>query len=133
MGLDFSKRVCIGLENKPHWSYGSFMRFRFRVAKSLGIDIREMKGFEGLNPMGNGVAGKEWPGKTPIEEFLWHSDCDGNISPESCEKIAPILEGIIGGWGEDRENSNNYDTVMGLTLVAAMRECAKEEADLVFT
>lgn len=131
MGLDFMKRVSVGLKNDPHWAYGGFMRFRIRVAKAIGIDLEKMKGFEGLFS-DKTISYLDWPNKNPIEELLNHSDCDGELSAESCEEIAPILEGIIGGWGEDPTDQKNYDTIMGLCLVAAMRECAEERADLIF-
>lgn len=133
MGLDFAKRITVRLENKPRISYGGFMRFRERVARSLGINLKEMRGFSEMDPpFGTGKEGKPWPGINPIEEFLHHSDCDGEIESGSCGEIAPILEGIVGAWGEDRTNPNNVDTIFGLLLIAAMRECAEEEADLVF-
>jgi hypothetical protein len=34
----------------------------------------------------------EWPG---LYEFLAHSDCDGEISPEMCVKVADDLERLI--------------------------------------
>jgi hypothetical protein len=124
------ERVVKRLENKPRWSYGGFMRFRERVAKAVGINLWEMEGYSEMEkPLGASTKGKEWPGTNPIEDLLNHSDCEGDLDWESCGKIAPILEGIIGAWNDP----NNHDTTMGLILVAAMRECAEEEADLVFT
>lgn len=106
------------------------MRFRERVAKAVGISLWEMEGYSDMEkPFGTGTKGKEWPGTNPIEDLLNHSDFDGDLDWESCDKIAPILEGIIGAWNDP----TSHDTIMGLILVAAMRECAKEEADLVFT
>lgn len=132
MGLDFCKRTQVKLENSPHWSYGGFHRFRKRVAKSIGIDLEKMKGFESIDC--NLFKGPflEWPEKNPVEILLSHSDCDGVLSSEDCETIAPILEGIVGAWGEDKNNPSSYDTIAGNMLVLAMRECAEEGADLVF-
>jgi hypothetical protein len=128
MGLDFCKRTKENCEkeldpdNDPHWSYGGFDRFRRHIAKSIGIDLDVMLGFGG---------DRSWENKNPVEMLLNHSDCDGELSSKECEEIAPELEKIILTWKEESKEEE-YDITVGLLLVAAMRECVREGADLIF-
>lgn len=123
MVLNFAKRNEKGsiLKTSPSWSYGGFMKFRVRVAESIGINLCEMEDFADR--------GKKWPENDSIELLLDHSDCEGELNPEECEKIAPRLEEIINSWGTSPED---YDTKQGLLLVAAMKECVAEKACLIF-
>ncbi len=128
MGLDFCKRTKKNCERKldphndPHWSYGGFDRFRRHIAKSIGIDLDIMQGFGG---------DRSWEDKNPVEMLLNHSDCDGELSSKECQEIAPELEKIILAW-KGETGGEDYDRATGLILVAAMRECAREGADLIF-
>lgn len=83
MGLDFSV-------SDAHWSYSGFHTFRERVAREIGIDLNSMQGFGGSISWEKIV--------DPISKFLYHSDCDGTITPEDCFAIYPRLRELVKDW-----------------------------------
>jgi hypothetical protein len=137
MGLGFTTTGHFDVPETPHWSYGGFMRFRIRVAESVGIDLMLMEGVEDFPymseiPVERGIV---WTGNNPINEFLSHSDCDGSLSADSCEKIAPILKQIICDWKDQRFVNDSwlqYDINEGLKLVNMMFICANTGERLLF-
>lgn len=80
MGLDTS-------HNAWHGPYSSFGNFRKKLAAHIGIDLLNMEGFGGTG---------EWD---LIEDdakiLLSHSDCDGEILPDDCKKLATRLREIL--------------------------------------
>lgn len=108
MGLDTSHGAW-------HGAYSAFMRWRQEVARIADIPLELMEGFFG--PQTNqmqlaGYAGKnaepliEMIGRNcpiaweslrpdPLHVLLSHSDCDGEIAPEDCAKIADRLEELL--------------------------------------
>jgi hypothetical protein len=106
MGLDFS-------HGDAHWGYISFNGFRTRLAATTG---RTLESF--------------WTGQYndhPLAPLLNHSDCDGEISPEDCARVAPALKAIMEQWPE-----NDSDRHKGLLLVEAMQECVVKKEPLEF-
>lgn len=100
MGLDCSHNAFSG-------AYSAFNRFRQCVAHAAGgsypphfIYKENGEPEEGeranLDPrafyVGQGQSEETHPG---LFEFLRHSDCDGEISPEMCSKVADDLEAIL--------------------------------------
>lgn len=88
MGLDTSHDAF-------HGSYGNFNRLRKAVARAIGgshspHDDKSLD--EDLWYSGEGYTEETHPG---LFEFLSHSDCDGEIGPETCAKVAEELEAII--------------------------------------
>lgn len=90
MGLDVSHDAFSG-------AYSAFNRLRQIVAKSIGgsfpphenksLGLDENSWYWGL---------EHDPESTPgIAEFMSHSDCDGEISPEVCVQIADELEALL--------------------------------------
>lgn len=72
MGLDFRTAEIpydedLPPEQRAHWSYSGFHRFRQRLAAEIGIELEEMQGFGG---------DKEWDEKQPLTPLLTHSDCE---------------------------------------------------------
>lgn len=72
-------------------SCSTFNSFRKTIAKSLGFNLEDMKGFfsnyKGFNNYVLGIV--EWD-TLPNDDFyilLKHSDCDGDISYEDCKKL----------------------------------------------
>ena len=122
MGLDFViKKIDYDYDGcDARWSYGGFMEFRIRLAKEIGIDLKSMEGFI--------EDGNSWDDvEDDIKLFLNHSDCDGELHCENCEKVWPRLKELIKNWPDD-----DYDKVNALELVEAMKSCAENEWDLVF-
>ena len=106
MGLDCS-------HNAFHGAYGAFNRLRQEVCRAMGgsfpphwkynesgdIEIddgglatRNTELEDGFWYSGDGYDEESHPG---LYEFLKHSDCDGEISPEMCAKVADELEAIL--------------------------------------
>ena len=88
MGLDCS-------HNAFHGAYSSFNRFRQFVSKSIGGSYppHEDKSLnEAYWYLPDGMTSETHKG---LYEFLGHSDCDGEISPEMCKIVADELEAII--------------------------------------
>ena len=114
MGIDFSH--C-----DAYWAYSGFHRFRVRLAKEVGIDLNEMRGFGG--------AQLKWanPKDDPIIHLLDHSDCDGHLSPGRCKKIAPRLRELVAKWDDE-----DYDKIQALKLATGMEEAAKGRRNLRF-
>ncbi len=88
MGLDVSHDAFSG-------AYSAFNRFRQTVVKAAGgsfppHDDRTLD--DGLIYYGKtwGVGEKEG-----LDVFISHSDCDGEIEPEMCSKVADDLEGLL--------------------------------------
>ena len=95
MGLDTT-------HNAWHGPYSSFMRFREQLAQQIGFNIREMEGFSAKD----GTPGNNKWENLPADDLhilLNHSDCDGEISPSDCAKIAVRLEQVA------KEVENNAD------------------------
>lgn len=112
MPLEFS-------HSKATWNYFGFMDFRRLLANQVGIDLGTMRGFNGDG---------EWPSplNEPIIDLLNHSDCDGNLSPEQCEAIAPRLRELASNLADP------YHRAMGLMLAEGMEAAAQENAFLEF-
>jgi len=115
MGIDFSH--C-----DAHWAYPEFMQFRSRLAKEIGVEIMEMEGF-----IENGRRWRSLP-PDPIIGLLFHSDCDGELSPEECERIAPRLRELVSKWPDD-----DYDKMNALDLAIGMETAACAFEPLRFT
>lgn len=143
MGLDFN-------HSDAHWAYSGFNRFRERLAAEVGIFLPFMEGF--WNPMENSYSTIEltkrivgakimdehfywlpkeplkWDKiKDPIVDLLYHSDCEGSLTPAQCKKIAPRLRELINDWDD-----NDYDKKQAVLLAEGMEFCAKNRKRLTF-
>lgn len=88
MGLDVSHGAYNG-------GYISFGRFRHIVAKATGGSFppHEDRSLDNnLAYIGDGYSRETHPG---LYAFLEHSDCEGEISPELCIKLAYELEALL--------------------------------------
>ena len=106
MGLDCSHDAF-------HGAYSAFDRFRQTVARAMGGSFPPHYVYGDDNqPIRKGKFGlerdtsldeRQWywgDGYTTVThpglcEFLSHSDCDGEISPEMCVKVADELEALL--------------------------------------
>lgn len=83
--------VCkaTGGSHPPHWVYSP-----------TGMPLQDESGWlkhipdleDGYFYCGEDYTKDKWPG---LYEFLSHSDCDGEIAPEMCVKVADDLEKLI--------------------------------------
>lgn len=77
-----------------HGAYSAFNRFRTIICEAAGGSYPPHKD-EKLDPrmfyLPDG-ADTKYPG---LWEFLTHSDCDGEISPEKCKQVADDLEALL--------------------------------------
>jgi hypothetical protein len=106
-----------------HGAYSAFMRWRTKIAELAGIPLPIMEGFyeaPGGTSWDKAAEGKDqenynlWPFNAhfrhthpslpvkweslkpdPLHVLLYHSDCDGEIAPEDCGKIADRLEELM--------------------------------------
>ena len=89
MGLDCSHDAFSG-------SYGAFNRLRQIVAAATGGSFPPHKDRTLDDRLiyfsGEGESQDDHPG---LYEFLVHSDCDGDISPAMCIKVANELEALM--------------------------------------
>lgn len=118
MGLDFS-------HTNAHWAYSGFMRFRERLAAEIGIDLNKMEGFNKEND----YKGLSWEKIVdPIKFLLDHSDCEDDLSPELCSKVAPRLRELVSSWDDD-----DYDKEQALLLAEGMELAFSKNEPLEFT
>ncbi len=117
MGLNFK-------DSEAQWSYGGFMTFRRRLAAEIGIVLNEMQGFR----IGEVAGGGSWDSvKDDIVPFLNHSDCDGELTPEECKRVAPRLRELVRDWPD------GFDKGMAIILADDMERIADSGEALVFT
>lgn len=149
MGIAFRYK-----EHYAQWSYSGFNEFRTKLAKEAGITLSEMEGFGSRDPETPWqfveAGTKKWSAvKDPIVPLLNHSDCDGEIGPQDCARVAPRIRELVARWddqwriksapehqamGYKKEFSmDNHDKVNALRLADAMEACAKDGVSLVFS
>jgi hypothetical protein len=122
MGLNF--KFIDGEYSKAAWSYSGFHEFRIRLARQIGIDLDNMKGFGGEKRSWDTV-------NDPIKPFLNHSDCDGTLSPKDCAQIAPRLKELLAQW-EPIDADAEHGIRHGAILVRDMETCAKTGQSFIF-
>ncbi len=93
MGLDTS-------HNAWHGPYSSFGQFRTDLAAHVGINLKEMEGYGGDTPFETI--------EDDVKILLDHSDCDGEITPEDCAKLAVRLRDIMKTLPEEPGDWNTY-------------------------
>jgi hypothetical protein len=130
MGLDVSHGAF-------HGAYSAFNRFRQAVAQAMGGSFPPHS-----NPdmeteswyWGDGYSVGTHPG---LAEFMRHSDCDGDISPTMCAKVADDLEALLpaidgmGSGGGHIERNGGYGEV-ARRFIAGCREAAAAGETLEF-
>lgn len=112
MGLDFS-------HGDAYWSYGGFMRFRAKLAKTLGYSVPLSTMYDDGSYM--------CMQKEPIFPLINHSDCDGDLTVEEMQQVLPQLKNIINTWDDD-----DYEKPRGLRFVTSIKEAIDENEPLEF-
>ena len=97
MGLDTT-------HNAWHGPYSSFNRFRFSLAKQIGIDLDQYYGY------GDGHLNLEDIAHD-IQPLLNHSDCDGELSVAECQRVASGLNSILDNFLDIPADSNFKDQI----------------------
>lgn len=153
MRRDHWEYIKVDFDDRAHWAYSGFMRFRERIAKMEGIDLQRMDGFGPMNDLDAYLkmhpemtmqqvtpamyegAEKEFYAEwtiswkdveTTLEPFLHHSDCDGEMTPEECAQVLPRLEECV------KEIDEEWEAERGQKLVNMMRICVEQDAHLLF-
>ena len=80
MGLDVSHDCW-------HGPYSSFARFREQLANCIGTNLNNYEGYGGTVKFSTL--------QHDLEPLLNHSDCDGTLSPDECERIIKGLNSIL--------------------------------------
>lgn len=119
MGLNFKIMRADYDSCGASWSYGGFADFRNRLCSSLGIYLEKMEGFGGV---------RIWDKYhcLPLYPLLNHSDCDGNLTYDQCQTIAPALRDVVKDWLDD-----DYDKINAIRLAEGM-ESVTEGDNLEF-
>jgi hypothetical protein len=129
MGLD----ILVGNKGFASWSYSGFNDFRTRLARVIGITLNDMSGFGFLaEKAGKQSKNIDWSEvDDPIVPLLDHSDCEGELDPKTCAKVAPRLRELLDKMDSDT-TEERYDREQGLLLVEAMKQAAKTKKPLKF-
>jgi hypothetical protein len=93
MGLDVSHGAW-------HGAYSAFHRWRLKLATLAHIPLHRMEGYYRELPEDQDrapVLPLTWESlpPDPLHILLEHSDCDGDIAPEDCAKLADRLEELL--------------------------------------
>ena len=139
MGLDCS-------HNAFHGAYSAFNSFRQAVCYVIGgsypphnkqnylLWSEDCQPDENIWYWGHGYSLETHPG---LAIFLSHSDCDGEISPEDCIKVANDLEPLIPRLAELGPGKGHIARDGGFAAVCqrfvdGCREAAKNGEPLIF-
>jgi hypothetical protein len=131
MGLDISVK---GLERKDtyHCGYIKFNLYRNKVASAYNERLGELykKTFKDeLQP----EEIKEWNNlcNDDLDIFLWHSDCDGKLTPKECKKIYDAMKDLkVEMQGHNYIEMNYYD--MHQLWLNMLKHCYKHRVNMWF-
>jgi len=105
MGMNFSH--C-----DAHWSYGGFIHFRARLAAEIGVTLADIA----------------WDKvDDTIVPLLDHSDCEGELTPNECQRIAPRLRELVARWPK-----GDFDRDQAERLASGMEFANKNNEPLEF-
>ena len=124
MGLDFHTEGIpyeedIPFEDRAHWSYSGFHKFRERLAQTISLEHWAHKPLSSLLIDSN---------HNPLCILLAHSDCDGILTPTECEVVGKALASAVWDW----EPKDDYDRINAIKLAAHMHHCACNGRNLEF-
>ena len=131
MGLDINIK---GLEREDtyHAGYMRFNLYRKKVASAYNERLGELyeKTFkEDLQP----EEIEEWNTlcNDDLDIFLWHSDCDGKLTPKECKKIYDVMKGLkVEMQGHNYIEMNCYD--MHQLWLNMFKHCYKHKVNMWF-
>ncbi len=106
------------------WSYSGFMEFRERLGRAIGVKLSDMTGFGGQRPWAEV--------HDDIVGLLNHADCEGELLPAECSRIASRLRELVLSWKPTPDSDEGYDRKMGLRLAEGMEIAADANHPLEF-
>lgn len=110
MGLGF-------IGSSASWSYSGFSDFRTKLAEEAGIRLKDMEGF---CDEGEGIP---WSSiNEPLEPFLNHSDCEGELTPEEMAKVFPRMRELVSRWPDSYHRSRGLQLASDMELLTAKSE-----------
>ncbi len=129
MGLDCTHGAFSG-------AYSAFNRLRQEVCRAMGGSFPPHEDASrdfALWYWGPGYSEETHPG---LYEFLFHSDCDGEIAPQECQLVADDLEALLPRISEDDggghiRRGGGYRAV-AMTFVNGCRVAAMNDEPLLF-
>lgn len=116
--------------NAFHRSYGTFNRLRQIIAKAVDGSFpphEDRKLNDDFWYWGDGFSKNTHPG---LFIFMQHSDCDGEISPNDCIKVAKDLEALCPKI-EQYDINNNYISLIKMFVKGCLL-AAKNNESLTF-
>lgn len=131
MGLDIMVKGLTRQETY-HCGYITFNVYRKKVASAYNKRLGELyeKTFKDtLEP--NEIT--EWNSicNNDLDIFLWHSDCDGKLTPQECKKIYNVLKDLkIEMQGHNYVDMNFYD--MHKLWLNMFKHCWKRRVNMYF-
>lgn len=130
MGLDIHIK---GLEREDtyHGSYTHFANYRRNIVQAFNKNLSEIydKGYYNFDYKFTKQDIKQWNNlcNDDLDIFIWHSDCDGKLTPKECKKIYNELRWLN---IQDLYYSNKY-TMHSLWL-SMLQFCYKHRVNMYF-
>ncbi len=131
MGLDISVKG-LNKNDTYHCGYIIFNLYRKEVASAYNKRLGELyeKTFKDeLQP----EEIKEWNDlcNDHLDIFLWHSDCDGKLTPKECKKIYDVMKDLkVEMQGHNYLEMNHYN--MHQLWLNMFKHCYKRRVNMYF-
>lgn len=137
MGLDIHIKG-LSREDTYHGSYIRFASYRVKVAKAFNKAIGEIyeKPYKYYGYKFTEEDEKQWnefllDENAPMNKFLWHSDCDGKLTPKECKKIYNAMKDLkVEMQGHNYIEMNYYD--MHQLWLNMLKHCYKHRVNMYF-
>lgn len=132
MGLDIYAKG-LKYEDSYHCGYIKFGMYRKAVAKAYNERIGELYEKTYKDDLTNEEI-KEWNKlcNDDLDIFLWHSDCDGKLTPKECKKVFNAMKDLkIDMQGNNYIKMNNY--TMHEQWLKMLEHCYKRRVNMYFT
>ncbi|HJJ15469.1 MAG TPA: hypothetical protein OIM60_03480 [Clostridiaceae bacterium] len=130
MGLDINIKG-LAREDTYHGGYIRFGNYRMEVAKAFNKTLGEIykKPYLTLNYEFTDDEIEQWNQlcNEDLDIFLWHSDCDGRLTPEECKLIYNELNKLN---VQDLYYSNKY--TMHQLWLNMLQFCYKHRVNMYF-
>jgi hypothetical protein len=123
MGLSFSIQKNEDVD--VSFSYAAFMWLRYHIVRLMGVDVGDK-----INIFETGAA-QEIDKDHPLFDFIWHCDCDGQLSDYQCAAMGPVLKELLEKWAPTDESDQKTKNE-GIKLANVMIRCGNEQATLIF-